>query len=372
MSKTNFAIFCLTFFTVSFGVAAMAPLVPSIAAYFGKTQGYALRLTWLYMLPYGVCALFWAPLTRVVKVKHLLLLGSFGFFCSALLFSFSKTIQQAFVFRFLMGSFGCSFVPLCLITIAKTVSGRDKAKYIGIFFALSYVSTFVSVFLSGFLLWRIIYLIPAALSVVIFTLILFFLDDFDFRKEKFRISYLDTLRDKQALSFFIVIMLGSFLYHSFQQRFGVYLSEHYFLKQAVISSIFTVATLSAIVFEFSGGFLSARIGNIKVVRIGFMLMAIFAFLLLFVRSYQLFFILIVLWGSGWALTHVGLSAHLAHFPDKTLRDASSLNSALRFSFGGLGAFCGGILVQMAGFKVLFLAVAVCVFILGFCLQRIIQ
>ena len=360
------------FFAVSFGVAAMAALIPSIAAYFGVANNYALKLTWLYMLPYGIIALIWSPLTRIVKIKSLFLFASFGFFLAALFFSLSQSIGQAFFFRFLMGCFGCSFVPLALITIGKEVPSENKGKYIGIFFGLSYISTSLSVFLSGFLPWRVIYFIPAFLSLCVFILILRHLEEFDFRKARFKVSYLETLKDKRASSFFIVIMLASFLYHSLQQRLGVYLNEAFSLKQIVISSIFTVATLSAIVFEFSGGFFSHRLGNIKIARIGFIAMGIFALTLFFVKQYQLMFFLIVLWGSGWALTHIGLSAHLAHFPDKILRDASSLNSSLRFSFGGLGAFLGGFLVSLIGFKAFFLVISISVFILGFNLKRIIH
>jgi len=372
MPRLSFLIFCLLFFAVSFGVAAMAALVPAVANYFGIAKEQALPLTWLYMLPYGVFALFWAPLTRVIKVRKLLLFTTFGFFLSSLLFSLSANIGQAFLFRFCMGIFGCSFVPIVLITIGKVVPAAKKAKYIGMFFALSYVSTFVSVFLSGFFSWRIIYLIPAFLSLVVFVLIITHLHDFDFRREKFKISYFDTLRNKEAMGFFIVIMLASFLYHSLQQRLGVYLSTSYSLNQLLISSIFTISTLAAIVFEFSGGFLCSRFGNIFMTRIGFILMSIFSLLLLIIGRYEIMFFIIILWGSGWALTHVGLSSHLAHFPDNILRDASSLNSAIRFSFGGLGAFLGGALVSIVGFKIFFLIVGLSILFLGFILGKIVQ
>ena len=373
MSRVSFFIFCLMFFTVSFGVAAMAALVPSIATYFGVANNYALRLTWLYMLPYGVVALIWAPLTRVVKIKRLFLFTTFGFFLTALLFSLSQTMAQAFVFRFLMGCFGCSFVPLSLITIGKEVTPENKGKYIGTFFGLAYIATSLSVFLSGFLPWRLLYLIPALLGLIVFVLVATHLHDFDFRKSRFKISYIDTLKDKKAVHFFLVIILASFLYHSLQQRLGVYLSQTFNLRQVVISLIFTIATISAIIFEFTGGFFSHRLGNVRIARIGFISMSIFALLLLFINQYQAIFFIIVLWGSGWALTHIGLSAQLTHFPDRILRDASSLNSSLRFSFGGLGAFAGGLIASSAlGFKALFVIVAIGVFLLGVYLKALLD
>jgi len=374
MPKISFYIFCLMFFVISFGVSAMAALIPSIAVYFGIAKSQALPLTWLYMLPYGVFALIWAPFTRIVKVKKILLITTLGFFLSSLFFSLSKSIEQAFISRFLMGCFGCAFVPLALIIIGKVIPIKDKAKTIGVFFTFSYLSNFISVFLSGFFekFPLLLYLIPSILSLLVFILVVVRLEDFDFRVDKFKISYLDTLKDKKAVNFFIVVMLGSFLYHGLQQRLGIYLSENFSLTQIVISSIFTVSTLAAIIFEFSGGFLSARFGNIKISSIGFILMSAFAFSLIFIGNYKLIFLMITLWGAGMALTHVGLASHLTSFPDRILRDASSLNSALRFSFGGLGAFLGGLLVSLAGFKALFIIVGLSIFFLGFNLKRVIK
>jgi len=374
MPKVSFYIFCLMFFVISFGVSAMAALIPSIAVYFGIAKAQALPLTWLYMLPYGVFALIWAPFTRVVKVKKILLVATLGFFLSSLFFSLSRSIGQAFVSRFLMGCFGCSFVPLVFIIIGKIVPSKKKAKTIGAFFAFSYLSNFISVFLSGFFekFPLGLYLIPSFASLLVFILVLKKLEDFDFRVDKFKISYFDTLKDKKIINFFLVVTLGSFLYHGLQQHLGVYLSENFSLDQMAISSVFTVATLAAIIFEFSGGFLSARFGNIKISSIGFILMSVFAFFLIFIGNDKLIFLMIALWGAGRALTHVGLASHLTSFPDRILRDASSLNSSLRFSFGGVGAFLGGLLVSIAGFKVLFVVIFLSIFFLGFNLKKIIN
>ncbi len=369
MPRKSFLLFCISFFTLSFGVAAMAALIPQVALYFGVMPEQAAPLVWLYMLPYGVCALIWSPLTRLFAVKKILTLTMVAYSIATFGFAFSATLRQACVFRFLMGCFGCSFVPLILITIGKTVPAPGKSKYVGTLFALSYVSTCVSVFLSGFLPWRILYLIPATVSFVIFLIIPFVLKEFDFRRQGAKISYHETFRDRSALSFFVVVVLISFLYHSVQQWLGVYLKTHFALPQVAISSVLTVSMVSAMSMEFSGGILAARIGNVRLTRIGFFAMTLFCAGLIFLRQYHLLYGAIILWGGGWALTHVGLSSHLAHFPDKILRDASSLNSALRFSAGGLGAWLGGVSIAHLGYQIHFVVVGAGVCIIGFFLRR---
>ncbi|MBN3039702.1 MAG: MFS transporter, partial [Candidatus Omnitrophica bacterium] len=166
---------------------------------------------------------------------------------------------------------------------------------------------------------------------------------------------------------------SSFLYHSLQQRLGVYFSQIFSLKQLIISSIFTVSTFSSIAFEFLGGIFSSRFGFVKITRIGFFLMSIFSFSLVFVNDYKLLYALIALWGIGWALSHVGLSSRLTHFEDSIMRDASSLNSSLRFAFGGLGALAGGIFAyDLGSYKLLFFIVTLFIFMLGVFLNRIIN
>ncbi len=373
MPKGSFLIFCLIFIGLAFSLSATAALIPTLANYFAVEKSLAVRLTWLYMLPYSIAAFLWGPLSRVVTVKKLLLIVSLGFCLCTLFFGLSNSITQAFVFRFLMGCFGSGFVPLTFITIGKAVNKENKAKYLGIFFALSTSSACVGVFLSGFVLWRAIYLVPAVISSLIFILILLYLEDFDFRREKFKLSYLETFKDRAALRLFAAIGLGSFLFHGLQQNLGVYLSERFYLSQMAISLIFTLSTLSAIAIRFLGGFLSSTFGNIKITRIGFILMSIFSAILFISPSFKPIILTIILWGVGWALAHVGLSAYLAHMPDKVLRDASSLNSSLRLGFGGLGAFFGSILASsIVGFKVLFFLMVLSLFFLGFWVKSLLD
>jgi predicted MFS family arabinose efflux permease len=373
MPKGSFLIYSLLFIAVSFSLAATAAMVPSVADYFDISKQQAVRLTWLYMLPYSVVAFVWGPLSRIVTVRRLLLVATGGFSVVTLLLGLSATIQQAFVFRFIMGCFGSAFIPLAFIVVGKTVSARDKAKHLGVFFSLSSIATCCGVFMSGFMSWRIIYVIPALLSALALVLVLLYFEEFDFRREKFTISYIQTLKDKQALKLFFVIAMGSFLFHGLGQNLGVYLSERFALSQIAISTIFTVLTACAIAFRFFGGIVSSFIGNIKLTRVGFIFMSIFALMLLIAGKYYFIFFAVVFWGGGWALSHIGLSAYLTEMPDKILRDAASLNSSLRMGFGGLGAFCGGLLAtSLAGFKVLFIIVFIGIFFLGFYLNRFLK
>lgn len=370
MSRKSFFIFCLSFLSTSFGVATLAPLVPQMAGYFNVDAMRMAHVSWFYMLPYGVFALVWAPLTRIVTIKNIFIVTCLGFSISTLFFSLAQTVQQAFFAQTFVGIFSCSFMPIALIVIGKTVEPKEKGKHIGILFGLAYISSFIGVVLSGFLFWKTVYLVPAIISFITFISALFYLEDFDFRKVGFKISYFETCGNKQALFLFVIIFLASFFYHSIQQLLGVYLSKTYSLKQVILSSIFTVATICSIIFQFAGGLLAKRVDNIKIARAGFFLMSIFAALLLINKSYRAMFFLMVLWGTGWALSHIGLSSYLTHLPDKILRDAASLNSSIRFISGGLGVISANSIIACFGFPAHFIAVALAMVVLGVFVNRL--
>ncbi|MDD5080893.1 MAG: MFS transporter [Candidatus Omnitrophica bacterium] len=364
MKKTDFFTFCLTFLTLSFGVTAMAALVPAVAHDFNVSGKEAIKLTWLYMLPYGLFAVIWGPLTRVVKIRNIFAFTVGGFFLSAMLLSMAMSINLTFIFRFLMGCFGSSFIPLALISVAKTVRKEEKSKYIGVFFAISYFSTMLSVFLSGFIYWRFIYFAQACISLVLLCMVIFYMENFDFTNEKSKISYAKTLTNGQAMRFLFIVGCASFLYHAVWQRFGLFLNEEMGMVQTIISVLFTVSTFGAVIFEFAGGLLVARVKSLKVVRYGFFTMC-FIFLFILTRNISLMFFIVFVWGGAWALTHVALSSYLTNLPDNVLRDVSSLNSSFRFLFGGLGALFGGVVVNLFGFSVLFFICGAGLFFLGY-------
>ncbi|MBN2119840.1 MAG: MFS transporter [Candidatus Omnitrophica bacterium] len=353
MDKKSFFILCAIFCVLSFSVSATAALIPSIASYFGSDYLLAGKLVWIYMLAYGLFALLWGPLTRKFAVKKILLTTLFLFSLSSFVVGSAPKLFFAFIGRLGMGVFGSCFTPLSLIIIGKEVKPESKPKYVGFLFSTSFMASLSGVFLSGLLFWRFIYLIPSFLGGALLIYSLYFLKGFDYRG-KFKISYFETFKDKNVLTLFTFIILGSFFYHSIQQWLGVYLAKEYFFSQFFISAVFTVSSLAAIFAENIGGFCASRFGSRNIAFWGLLSMAGFiAFLLNFRRPEAVFFI-IVFWGLGWAFNHVGFSTLLTSLPDRFMRDASSLNSSLRFFSGGLGAFYSGKVISLLGFRADFL------------------
>ncbi len=353
MKRSTLVILCLEGAVLSFNVAACAALVPSIAKDFALSQFFVGRITWLYMLAYGVAALFYGPLVRAVDARKVefscLVLFSLANFLAA----FSKNIYALFSARFLMGLFGASVIPLGLILITKHVAKEKRGKFIGLFFAATFIASLLGLFLSGIIPWRLIFLIPAILGLALSTVIYFYLPSFQKDSGAFRINYLAALKNKYFLRIFTYIFLISLIYHGIQQWLAVYFSVYLGLAQFFISSLIALTSFSGIFGEVFGGRLADVLGRIKTINLGIALMAGSAFCLMFELPVFLLAILMVIWGLGWTFNHAGLSTLLTDLPQRFLHEAASLNSSIRFISGGLGVAIGGLLSQK-GFALSFM------------------
>ncbi|MCF7916246.1 MAG: MFS transporter [Candidatus Omnitrophica bacterium] len=354
-------------FILSFSVQATAALLPTLAEYFNQDPVTVGKLIWIYMLPYGLCALIWSPLSRKFSVKKILLFCLTFFSVAAFGVAFSANLLSAFLGRLAMGIFGSALIPLSLITIGKVCDSKQRPKHVGLFFSVGFGSGLLGVFLSGVLSWRFIYGIPALLGIGALLFGLKYLDDLDFRGE-FKISYLATFKDKSALKLFSFIFVLSFLYHSVQQWLGVFLADKYNFSQFSVSFALTLSAMAAIFSESIGGFLSSRFGSSNIASLGLLSMVLFLVFSLVVGMPTAIFFLIVFWGMGWAFNHVGLSSYLTGLPDKYLRDASSLNSSLRFVSGGIGTYLGGQVISRLGFSLHFAIVGILISIIAFLIK----
>ncbi len=345
MKRTTFFILCLEGAVLSFNVAASAALVPSIAAEFALSQFLVGKIIWLYMLPYGIAAFFYGPLVRLFDARKVELTCIFLFFLANLLAGLSRDIHTLFLARFMMGLFGASVIPLGLILIARRLPESQRGRYIGLFFGSTFIASLAGLFLSGIINWRLIFIIPAACGFMLWIFMYFYLPSFKEDTGVFRIGYLEALRNRKVARIFGYIFLISLVYHAIQQWLGVYFSTQLGLKQFLISMLITLTSLSGILGEVWGGYLSDSLGRMRVVNLGIILMVSCVFLLIIKPPIALLILLMAVWGLGWTFNHVGLSTMLTDLPGEFLNEAASLNSGVRFISGGIGAGLGGLIMQ---------------------------
>lgn len=364
MKKTTFAILCLEGAVLSFNVAAVSALVPSIAQDFALSQFVVGKIIWLYMIPYGIAALFYGPLVRAWDAKKVELFCIFLFSLANLLAALSRNIYTLFAARLFMGIFGASVIPLALILIAKHIEPKNRGRLVGIFFSATFIASLLGLFLSGIIHWRLIFLIPAILGFILWVHIYFYLPSFKPEESTVRINYLLAFKDRAIISVFIYIFFISLIYHGIQQWLGVYFSIRFGFEQFLISMLITLTSLSGVFGEVAGGWLSDSLGRLKTVDLGIILMILSVFLLMLRVPVAILALLMVVWGIGWTFNHAGLSTMLTDLPKDFLNEAASLNSGVRFLSGGLGAALGGMLMQKS-FNLGFMVFGICLLSLLF-------
>ncbi|MDD5115631.1 MAG: MFS transporter [Candidatus Omnitrophica bacterium] len=345
MKRLVFVILCLEGAVLSFNVAAAAALVPSIASDFALSQFLVGRIVWLYMIPYGLAALFYGPLVRIFDARKVELVCMFLFSLANLMAGFSGSIMVLFTARFMMGLFGASVIPLGLILIGRRLDGPKRGRYIGIFFGSTFVASLLGLFLSGLINWRMIFVIPALGGFLLFSLMYRYLPSFKEYMGDPRPAYLKAFRDMRVIKIFSYIFLISLIYHAIQQWLGVYFSTQMHLRQFYISTLITLTSLSGIFGEVWGGRLADSMGRRKVVNLGIAFMALCVFSLLMDLPLGLLVLTMIVWGIGWTFNHVGLATMLTDLPAEILNEAASLNSGVRFIAGGIGVSLGGLIMQ---------------------------
>jgi predicted MFS family arabinose efflux permease len=154
----------------------------------------------------------------------------------------------------------------------------------------------------------------------------------------------------------------SFLFHGIRQWLGVFFSKTYGFEQFLISMLLTTVSLSGILGESFGGILADRLGRVKVANVGGLLMVAVLSILLVKNSAAVLFTLMFVLGLGWTFNHAGISTNLCDLPQRLLHESASLNSAVRFLSGGLGAVFGGMVAQKS-FQIEFGVGAVCLLLL---------
>jgi len=299
------------------------------------------------MLPYGVAALLYGPLTRRFEPRNIKLFCLSIFSLSNIVAGLSTNIYILFIARFLSGFFGAAIIPLALILIAQNTQSEQRGRSVGTFFSITYLSSLLGLFLSGIIFWRWIFLLPGLIGILLCLLIKLYFPVFNKRREPFKLNYRFTLSNRKVFRLFVYIFFISLFYHGVRQWLGVFFSKEYYFSQFLISMLLTVVSLSGIFGESFGGFLADRLGRIKIINIGISLMIFAIFSLLLKSNFVILFLIMFIWGLGWTFNHAGVSTVLTDLPKEHLIESASLNSSVRFISGGLGVALGGFLMQQS-------------------------
>jgi len=368
--KLIYIFLCFGCITISFNVAAIAAAIPAISADLNIPDLLASKIIPFYMIPYGIGALLYAPLTRRFSYRVLLsvplcIYAFSSYYCASI-----TGIERFFIGRVGMGVAGASAIPLGLLIIGQLFDKNIRGRLVGVFFGCSFIASIAGIVLSGTVSWRWLFYVPALIGAVTALSFLIIPSKALNKIHGVKINYISVFKNVSIRNLFVFIFMISFLYHGVHKWFGVYLSRIYELDKFTISLFFIVILIGGALGQLIGGFITDKKGRLAACIVGILILSFSTMLLFFDHSmYVLAFILSMI-TFGWTIGHNGVSTVLTDFPEEHRPELASLNSSVRFIAGGIGFQISSLFVEKS-FSMTFFIFGFFMFALSFILKKVI-
>ncbi len=329
-------IICLGNIAISFNTAAVAAAIPDISMALHQRELAVAKIIPLYTIPYGMGALLYAPLTRIISYRRSLMVAMALYAMASLWSGCGQSLEQIMWAQVVAGMAAASSTPLSLIMIGDFFEKNIRGRLVGIYFGCSFFASIAGLIVLGLAQWRWLFLIPFVIASINFLSLGLLRIPQLARCHEGSIDYLKTLQQGSIQRVFLFIFAMSFLYHGVHKWYGIYLSQEYGLQKEAISFILVVVALCGLAGQQIGGHLSDKTGRLAACYAG--LFGLSVGVLLLAGHYPLVFLTVVLGfiSISWTMSHNAVSTILTDFPDEDRPIIASLNSAVRFISAGLG------------------------------------
>lgn len=373
MNPKTFIIFliCLGNIAISFNTGAVAAAIPLIAADFQTTDFAVARIVPYYMIPYGLGALLYAPLTRFFAYRAILIAAMAVFAIFSLISGMSQSLTAIFAAQIAAGIAAASSTPLGLMMIGDFFEKNVRGRLVGTYFGCSFFAAVGGMIFMGTLHWRWLFLVPAILGALTAVCWIFFSNALVNQGHKGSIDYVKALAKPHIRNVFLLIFAMSFLYHGVHKWYGVFLTREYGLDKGTISLILVIAALAGLTGQQIGGYLSDKKGRLTASYVGMGALAAGVVLLSVHFPIPLVVVIFALIAIGWTISHNSVSTVLTDFPDDDRPLIASLNSSVRFISGGLGFSASKFFVAQS-FSLTFLGIGVLILLLIFLIKNILN
>jgi MFS family permease len=364
-----FALLCLGNVAISFNIGAVAASIPMISHDLQLPDFVTANIVPAYMIPYGIGALLYAHLSRVINYKRILIAAMFVYAVMSFFSGISQSLIIILLAQLFAGVAAACSTPLSLMIIGEFFDKDVRGRLIGIYFGSSFLSSLVGMIAMGIIHWRWLFFIPAIIGLI---------SAFSFfskkavllnRRHKEEVNYWRVFSHKPIRNIFGFIFIMSFLYHAVHKWYGVYLHREYGMDSALVSVFLVFAAASGLAGQQIGGYLSDKKGRIFACKTGVALLA--GGVTLLWGFYQPWFLAIILGmiAVGWTVSHNSVSTILTDFPDEDRPMISSLNSSVRFVSGGLGFSMSKFLVEKS-FSLTFLGIGIIMFFMMLSIKHV--
>lgn len=364
-----FIFLCAAAIVINFNLAAVAAILPLISHDLHVSEVAAGKVISYYMIPYGIAALIFAPLTKKFSFAVILGAAIFIFAATSFFCSFASSLPTMLNARAIMGIAASGIAPLSLMLIGEIFEKKVRGRLVGMFFGCSFFASLAGIVCSGIIHWRFQFLIPAALGGMLVFALIFFHPRSLLRKHKGRINYLKMFEAKDIRRVFIFIFLISFFFHGMRNWVGVYLSDLYHMDKLAISFFFTLMAIGGLLGQLAGGHLSDGKSRVVSCYLGVVGLSVSIALLGWVYPQFILGMLLTLVSVFWTIGHNGVSTVLTDFEDTHRPAIASLNSSVRFLSGGLGFYISSFFIERS-IQLTFLGIGISLLVLALFAKRL--
>jgi len=369
--KMVYMLLCGGAIAISLNLAAIAAAIPVISVGLGLPEFDVAKVITYYMIPYGIGALMYAPLTNRLTYRTILVGSMLGFGIGCMICGLAQTLEVLLAGRVLMGLSGSGAIPLGLMIIGELFDRDVRGRLVGLFFSSSFVANFVGIALVAFTDWQWIFYVPGILALIMAVAFLVLGKGLLSHRNQAKVSYQISLSNPVIVKIFIWVFAISFLYHAVQKWYGVYMSQDYGLDKKMISLLFIVSMLGGTVGQNIGGWISDKYSRVLTCYVGVIGLGLSVMALAGHYSVVVLAIILFLATAFWTVGHNGLSTILTDASHQDRPVMASLNSSMRFLSGGVGFLISGFFVEKS-FSSTFLTIGILMVLLTFVLKYLVR
>ncbi len=354
---------CLACLTISFNLAAIIAVVPTISREFGLPDFTVSKIISYYYIPYGLAALIYAPLTRYFSYARIYFYSMIVYAVASFACALTTSLDFLFFARAVSGIAAAGIIPLGLMIIGEFFDKNIRGKLVGFFFSCAFIGSLVGVLTGGFCHWRSLFYVPAYLGFLLAAVSVVLAPGLLAKIHGVQINYWKALNHSHIRRIFIFIFAISFLYHGVNTWYGVYLDRVYHLDKLHISFILVLTLIGSAFGQNFGGYLSDKKGRLWACYLGVIGLGVSIALLSGQYSLTILTAILLLISVFWTIGHNATSTILTDFSSEHRAVLASMNSSIRFVSAGLGFSLSHVFVQQS-FKLTFLMIGILIILLS--------
>ncbi len=337
--------FCCASILTSFNIAALTAVVPAISRSLNIPANDAAGIIPYYLIPYGLAALLYTPLTARFSVKSLMVASTLLYALGNGVCLWSDSLAVILSGRVLSGLAAAAVMPLGLMILGKIFEKEIRGRVLGLFFSSSFFGAMLGLILSGFAHWHWLFVVPAFLGFALAAGWSFCPHDGLEADRDLKVNYAEAFCITGLRRILVLIFVMSMLYSGVGKWYGVYLDRVYGYNQMTISALIILTAIACSVGQMIGGTITDKYGRIQACYAGIGITGLFITALIGKYHFWGIALILVLISVGWTIAHNGISTVMTDFPDRYRAELAGLNSCVRFLSSGLGFWLSGAFVE---------------------------